>query len=109
RPISVLAFHGTGDRIVPYDGAGKVLPPIPVWAARWAARDGCDGTSHVFLDQDGVVGERWETCDQGSEVILYTIDGGGHTWPGANPLPGAQNPIDATATMWGFFQDHPMP
>jgi polyhydroxybutyrate depolymerase len=108
RPLPVLAFHGTGDRIVPYDGAGKVLPPIPIWAAHWAERDGCDGPSQVFVDQDGVVGERWSNCDAQAEVLLYTLDGGGHTWPGALALPGADT-IDASATMWDFFVSHPLP
>jgi polyhydroxybutyrate depolymerase len=108
RPLPVLAFHGTGDRIVPYDGAGKALPPIPTWAARWADRDGCDGASRVFFDQDVVLGERWSDCDGQAEVLLYTIDGGGHTWPGALALPGADT-IDASATMWDFFVAHPLP
>jgi polyhydroxybutyrate depolymerase len=109
RPLPVLAFHGAGDRLVPYDGAGKVLPPIPTWAARWASRDGCDDSSQLFFDQEGVVGERWSNCDGEAEVILYTIEGGGHTWPGANPLSAASDSIDASATIWDFFQSHPLP
>jgi len=41
-------------------------------------------------------------------VVLYTIRGGGHTWPAGMPLPEwfvgrtARN-IDATRLMWEFF------
>jgi polyhydroxybutyrate depolymerase len=108
RPIPVMAFHGTGDRIVPYDGSGKVLPPIPAWAAGWALRNGCRQPSTAFLDDGVVRGEHWSDCEQGADVFLYTIAAGGHTWPGRISLPG-QSSIDASATMWGFFQTHPMP
>jgi len=112
RPLPVLAFHGTRDRIVPYDGAGKVLPPIPAWAARWAERNGCTGAAASFYEQGVVSGEIWTGCDEGATVILYTIDGGGHIWPGSGLLPGVELPsddIDASRTIWEFFQKHPHP
>jgi polyhydroxybutyrate depolymerase len=46
-------------------------------------------------------------------VILYTIEGGGHNWPGgAQYLPRAiigrtSRDLDATAVVWQFFADHP--
>ncbi|MBU1880316.1 MAG: hypothetical protein KJ734_15315, partial [Chloroflexi bacterium] len=39
RPVPVLAFHGTADRIVPYEG-GQGLPFVREWAETWAARNG---------------------------------------------------------------------
>jgi polyhydroxybutyrate depolymerase len=43
-------------------------------------------------------------------VVLYTIRGGGHTWPGGKPLPkllfgATSRDIDATSEMWKFFRD----
>ncbi len=38
RPVPVIAFHGTADKIVLFEGAGlgNIAPPIPEWAAAWA-------------------------------------------------------------------------
>jgi len=47
-----------------------------------------------------------------SEVILYTIDGGGHTWPGgiqylpAKIIGKTSRDIDATEVIWSFFKNH---
>jgi polyhydroxybutyrate depolymerase len=45
-------------------------------------------------------------------VILYTVEGGGHTWPGGKPLPEwivgrTTNEINASRVMWEFFMQHP--
>jgi polyhydroxybutyrate depolymerase len=112
RPLPVLAFHGTGDEIVPYEGEGRVLPSVRTWAAAWASRDGCRSGPETVLRAGAVTGERWSACPGSAEVVLYTIEAGGHWWPGADFLPGANRPtdeIDATATMWAFFQAHPLP
>ena len=50
-------------------------------------------------------------CADDAAVVLYTVKGGGHSWPGGGPLPewlvGAHQPsIDATSQMWAFFRDH---
>jgi polyhydroxybutyrate depolymerase len=46
----------------------------------------------------------------GAEVVLIIIEGGGHTWPGMEPMVGflgksALN-ISANDLMWKFFQRH---
>jgi hypothetical protein len=45
-------------------------------------------------------------------VILYTIEGGGHTWPGGKHLAEwiagrTTDEIKATSVMWDFFVQHP--
>jgi len=50
-------------------------------------------------------------CADDAAVVLYTISGGGHTWPGGTPLPewfagSATRSIDAPSLMWGFFRQH---
>lgn len=110
RPMPVVAFHGTADRIVPYDGQGVVLPPVRDWAAAWAGRDACAAGPEVVFRNGEVTGEAWTDCAGGSEVILYTIEGRGHSWPGADLLPGlaiATRDIVATDAMWDFFVRHP--
>ena len=52
---------------------------------------------------------------QGTEVVVYTIEGGGHTWPsGPQYLPAllvgkTSHNLDATRTIWEFFQKHSQP
>jgi polyhydroxybutyrate depolymerase len=49
---------------------------------------------------------------QGTEVILYSVDGGGHTWPGGfQYLPAwligkTSRDIDANEVIWEFFKKH---
>jgi polyhydroxybutyrate depolymerase len=55
----------------------------------------------------------YTNCADDAAVVLYTIQGGGHTWPGGKPLPEwfvgrTSHTIDATSLMWGFFSDHPL-
>ncbi len=119
RPVPVIAFHGTADPIVPYAGGGSVsfhepFPPVTVWAADWAARNGCGDAPAELPPTGEVTGIRYGECRDGAEVILYTIHGGGHAWPGNRPLPEwlvgrTTQDIDATAVIWEFFLRHPIP
>jgi polyhydroxybutyrate depolymerase len=43
--------------------------------------------------------------------VLYSIIGGGHTWPGAIPIPRlglTTKQIDASSAIWDFFAAHPL-
>ena len=44
--------------------------------------------------------------------MLVAINGGGHTWPGREPvlqsLGKSTKDISANDLMWDFFQKHPM-
>jgi len=116
RPAPLIAFHGTADRFTPYHG-GKVwiapnpFPSIPEWTARWAERNKCAPVPVDTTIASDV--ERREYCDcaNAAGVVLYTIEGGGHTWPGGPPFPEwllgktTQN-VDATREMWAFFSQH---
>src|SRR3989449_4466532 len=57
------------------------------FTASWARRNRC-GTNPV----DSVVATdvtrlEYTKCADDAAVVLYTIKGGGHTWPGGQPLP----------------------
>lgn len=46
-------------------------------------------------------------------MVLYTVAGGGHTWPGGRPLPEfitgpTSDDIGITRVMWEFFLEHPL-
>jgi len=125
RPMPAIVFHGTADPIVPYEGGemgGWLLrqaaratnaPPafagVEDWVAYWAESNGCDLTPRPFREQGDARGIHYSECGANAEVILYTIEDGGHSWPGGFPIPGVgktSRDIDATEEMWKFFQMH---
>lgn len=124
RPVSVLEAHGTADPMVPYNGGkvrgrGGVSHAISVnsMMSKWRAADGCQGDpSEQALPNvgDGTVVHRFDStaCAAASEVILYQIDRGGHTWPGAKQyLPKAvigptTRALDGSETIAQFFLAH---
>lgn len=115
RPVPMMFFHGQEDKIAPYTGAPNVAYPIPELATQWAIRNGCDETPELIYQVGAAQGEAWTGCLDGAQIVLYTIEDGGHTWPGGTPIQasidlGRTSPdVDATGTMWDFFAAHPMP
>ncbi|HEX9530946.1 MAG TPA: PHB depolymerase family esterase [Acidimicrobiales bacterium] len=118
RDVSIAAFHGTADPIVPFKGGGvsccgsPTLGSAPDAMAGWAGHDGC---AQQFTDtrlSPQVIERQWSGCHPGTEVRFYMIQGGGHTWPGSKialgPLGLTTNEISATDTLWAFFQAHPL-
>ncbi len=88
-PVSVLVMMGTLDDAYRYEGQGQ--GPRATLGARataglWRTLDGCEGAAAVTslpdraADGTTVLEERWPTCARGSEVALYTVDGGRHAW-----------------------------
>lgn len=137
-PVSVVAFHGDADPLVSYEGeraAGVELgnPPVEEAVAAFARAAGCADEPTVSPLFDDVVRRRWVDCRPGLEVELFTVLGGGHTWPGmlnhldpealrelaeGMDLPAAAGVdvaaiaghmtrnLDATAVMLDFFDAH---
>ena len=108
QPVAVVSFHGTADVVVPYDGAGGVFPPIAEWAAGWAERNGCAPVAERVPVSGDTVRDAWGSCESGVAVVVYTVEGGRHAWPGTESpgLFAGTDTIDATALMWAFFEDH---
>jgi polyhydroxybutyrate depolymerase len=115
--VPMIAFHGTADPIVPYDG-GKVaiaprpFPSVSTWVASWAARNRCEPEAVDSAVAPDVTLVEYAGCAHDATVALYTIQGGGHQWPGGKRLPGWlvgswSGSVDATARMWEFFREHP--
>jgi polyhydroxybutyrate depolymerase len=111
-PLSLLAFHGTADPLVPYaDGAvGLSLPGVHVTGTQrnlvaWAGLDRCRPTSTRVRVGSQVVRQVWHGCAPGIRLELVTIEGGGHTWPGADPARGlglTTRQVGATAAILTF-------
>jgi len=119
-PIPVLAFHGTADPVVPYAdrATGRSVPGVPVVGAEqnlaaWARLDGCRSVPRADHPAPDIVRRRWAPCRLGSTVTLYSVLGGGHTWPGSPViLPAAafgatSRSLDATGLMLRFFGSAP--
>jgi polyhydroxybutyrate depolymerase len=118
RPVPMIAFHGTADEFAPYHGghsfvAKERFPDIPTWAANWARRNGCAPQAEDSSVAADVNRRRYTGCARDAEVVLYTIVGGGHTWPGGGPLPEwfaghTSQGVNASRAEWAFFSAHPL-
>ena len=123
RPVPVIHFHGTADRLVPFNGPtpemAKSLPlkSVAETIRIWCRFDGCPETPQVtqLPDKvdDGTTVKRkvYGPGKDGAEVVLIEIEGGGHTWPGRKPPVGfigkSTMDISANDLIWEFFQKHP--
>jgi polyhydroxybutyrate depolymerase len=124
-PISVLIMNGSEDPVMPWRGGeiriglerlGRVISTEDT-ATFWAEHNGCVTTPAVEnlpnkdLDDNSVVYRSIFPSCRGAEVVLYTIDRGGHTWPGGpqympQTVVGRVNrDIDASAVIWDFFKN----
>jgi len=119
NPVSVIAFHGTADENVPYNGgvATKRIDPHPredksvAFAMNfWSGRDGC-APAPQRVEKGNVVRDEYPGCVGNTAVVLYTLKGGGHSWPGGERmaffLDAPFKEISATDLMWEFFIAHP--
>lgn len=123
-PVPLVAFHGTEDPIVPYEGGAlfedfpdrlrlvraihdiEVQPALDA-AAGWAQRNGCKPTPTEEQVSDHVRRLTYGGCED--EVVFYVVEGAGHTWPGATAellpsLTGATTTeISASELLLDFF------
>jgi polyhydroxybutyrate depolymerase len=117
--VPLIAFHGTLDPLLPFEGGsdpevpGATLIPVRRAVSEWARQLGCDGLARISVPSSEVELSTFQRCRFGAgEALLYTIIGGGHTWPGALPvaesaLGKTTQQLDATRVMWDFFAAHP--
>lgn len=110
-PVSVLGIHATGDTIVPYQGGPLLrrpdiwMPPVEETFASWAEAGRCEVAPTYGMVAGDVERRRWAGCARGTEVVLYTILGGGHAWPRPDD-PWSPASIDATTLLLDFFDSH---
>lgn len=128
RPMPVMHFHGTADEFAPFQGGygkghtgGKGVTDfrsVEHSIRAWVTLNGCDAEPEVEplpdTADDGmrVTRKTWGGGREGSEVVLIEIEGGGHTWPGMEPIVAplgkSTKDISANDLMWEFFLKHPM-
>ena len=121
-PVPMIIFHGREDEAIPYEGGqqigktgekGQDYTSVAESALFWVKSNGCSKPVKVErLLQNRVLKETWSECEDGSETILFTIEGWNHDLPtrrfteklpDANPLKG----FHATDIIWEFFMRHP--
>jgi polyhydroxybutyrate depolymerase len=118
-PVPMIAFHGTNDRFTPYHGGTSwvardhVFPSIPTFTADWARRNRCGAKPLESAVAADVTRLEYTGCADDASVVLYTIRGGGHTWPGGGPMPewfagSTSTSVDASREAWAFFRAHPL-
>jgi polyhydroxybutyrate depolymerase len=109
--VSVIAFHGDADRVNRYEL--DPAAPNPTWTygieeavSRWAEALAC-GPAERSQASAAVTRLRYQ-CRDGAELAFYSIEGGGHTWPGNDVMAPAMGPvttdIDATDLSLDFFE-----
>lgn len=104
RPVSILHMHGTADPIVGYEGGGTgTFPSIPTVISDWMKRNRCTDTLKETYKKGSVTCKSAQSCAEGTEVSLCTIDQGKHTWPGSSD--GTMD-IKATSEILDFFARH---
>ena len=113
-PIPVMLFHGSEDPIVPYEGGtssrtGMAFPFIPEHAARWASHNSCDENATEAGVSAHVSRISYTNCEENAEVVMYTVENGGHSWPGGCCLPkwivgNTTDEINASREIWEFYQ-----
>lgn len=123
RPMPVIFFHGTADKLVPFNG-GLIVPQLgnrgtamsnAQAVAIWQKRNGCGAAQKTQVPAkdatDLPVTIETYSCPAGRGLENVIVQGGGHTWPGAHQgwlitkiLGPVTDNIDANATMWTFFQ-----
>jgi polyhydroxybutyrate depolymerase len=131
RPVPVLAFHGTADAILLFNGGvgdlgaalggGTPAPPdapadldgpgYPAAVRDWAEANGCGAATDERTSEHVI--DRTYDCPIDAEVRFVIIEGGGHSWPSsefsdaiANIVGPTTFEVDATAEIWRFFEGH---
>lgn len=127
-PVGVMLIHGTADPWVPYAGGvvnigsgahGNVLP-VQETLRYWAKHNAGPGGDFrlreaVLADATGTGGTQIirtsiEGLPPAGPVVLYTVEGGGHTWPGGwqyfteSIIGKTSRELDASETILAFFR-----
>ena len=106
RPIPLFEIHGTEDRVSEWTGdldnkgGWGAYIAVPDAINKWIECNKCTKTESVTLphkntDSHTVIAHKYTAGRRGTEVWLYEIVGGGHTW--------ATNDIDTGDEIWKFF------
>ena len=127
RALPVLVMNGTDDPLMPYNGGyvhffrkemGEVVSTSET-VSFWVKHNGCNSAPSTRdlpnrnrRDRSRVKMRAYANPNNGCEVVLYTIKGGGHTMPGSDMpdrprIIGHKNvDINGAKEIWEFFKRH---
>ena len=117
KPMPVLVIHGLEDIDVPLNG-NMDYASVPETVHFWSQHNHCNMLP-LTVDEpdrmnDGTQVKRtvYDDCEDEVQVVLYSIIGGGHAWPGGSnsvQLWGLSGRIseemDASVVIWEFFEE----
>jgi polyhydroxybutyrate depolymerase len=125
--VSVIIMQGVADPLVPFTGGimtagdgGTILSHAEA-VNKWVSVNNCSTNPLITdlpdLTNDGTTIKKraYTGGSNGTEVISYIIQNGGHTWPGGSQyLPESiigktSMDINATEEIWNFFKAHAKP
>ncbi|MGH1488395.1 MAG: PHB depolymerase family esterase [Acidimicrobiales bacterium] len=119
--VPFMAFHGTADGVVPFDGSGEssLAEPgdqasaeffsqiMPDEFSEFAADAGCGPVEETEVSVEVI---RFDYPDCGVPMAFFEVVDGGHTWPGS-PLAAmtqvlgfTTDDVSATVDGWAFFE-----
>lgn len=125
RPIPLIQFSGVRDTFGPYKG-GKPpedavfkaeVKPVRQTVKAWVDFNQCNPEPVEEKRVGKAVMQRYGHCQSGAEVVFWTLEDGGHTWPGGRVTPNVEalglgslgnvnTDINASALMWNFFKKY---
>jgi poly(3-hydroxybutyrate) depolymerase len=107
HPVPLFEIHGTADRTSAWEGdldnkgGWGAYVAVPMAVHYWAAKNKCTGMQTDTIPgrtpENGrkVIAHRFTGGTGGSEVWLYEIVGGKHSW--------GEQDIDTGEELWKFF------
>ncbi len=126
KGVPILMINGTADPFVPWQGgqvkigAGGQVLSVPETVQFWRNRDSCSSNSAVeqlpnsVSDGTEVTKAQYSGCRNSARVVFYTVQGGGHGWPGSRsrrrgddsegPSGKISRDINASDVIWNFFK-----
>ena len=119
RGMPLITFHGKEDKVNHYtlrkNSRAYWTSGVEDSIDGWVNGNRCNKSPQTEKISDAVTKQTWKDCRDGAEVVFYSIEDGGHTWPGSPVIntafwAGKTNAdIVASELMWDFFSEHALP
>ena len=126
RPVPAVLINGTSDPVVPYRGGTEHNLSLSTLSAEdsakaWAKIDRCSEKpekSKLPKREKGGMETKVDSfsgCRENAQVVLYSVEGGGNTWPGGeqyeaeNTVGKTSSDLNANEVMWNFLVTRKLP